>query len=230
MTGSRSYSSATREAQSAATRARIVDAAGRLFIRDGFAATPIRAIASLAGVSVQSVSLAGPKASLLIAAFERSFAGDEGGHKLSDRPAMAEILAEPDTSRLIDRYVSFIAAANERSAGIVVAMRAAADADPAARVAASELEGRRRAEMSDGAALLVARGLVDPDDAPAAADVLGFLTEPHSFVYFVVESGWSRPQYEAWLGSSIRRLVVAPGALSRESAGAAGVATPDGED
>jgi AcrR family transcriptional regulator len=205
----RKYSSPTREADAAATRARIVDAAARLFIRDGFAATPMRAIAVEAGVSVQSVHLAGPKSGLLLAAFERTFAGDEGRHPLSERPEMAAILAEPDIEVTLTLYVAFIAAANERSAAIWNALVAAADADEQARAAASDLEARRRAEMVGGAHLLLARGLITPDTVAETADVLGFLTSPHSYVYFVIESGWSIERYRAWLRRGIERLVIA---------------------
>ncbi len=125
----RRYSSPLREAEAARTRARIVDAAGELFVRDGYAATPLRAIAERAGVSIQSVHLAGPKAALLIAAFERTFAGDEGRHSLLERPELAEIVAEPDPAVVLDRYVAFLVDANQRASGIVHAMRAAADAD-----------------------------------------------------------------------------------------------------
>lgn len=208
MSTARRYVSPVREADAAATRARIVDAAARLFIRDGFAATPLRAIAAEAGVSVQSVHLAGPKSALLLAAFERTFAGDEGRHPLSERAEMAAILAEPDTAVTLQRYVAFIATANERSAAIWTALVAAADADEQARAAATDLEGRRRAEMVGGAHLLLSRGLITPEAVTETADVLGFLTAPHTFVYFVLESGWTVERYREWLQVGIERLII----------------------
>jgi AcrR family transcriptional regulator len=207
MSSTRSYSSPTRQAEAAATRSRIVDAAARLFTRDGYAATPLRAIAVEAGVSVQSVHLAGPKASLLIAAFERSFAGDEGRHPLYERPEIQAIVAEADTEKAIDLYVDFIARANERSAAIVRAMKAAADADPTAREAVDDLDQRRRSEMSYAAMLFVQRGLTTAERAPYLADVLGYLTAPESYHYFVHDTHWSVDTYATWLGRSIRDAV-----------------------
>ncbi|MGV3713328.1 TetR family transcriptional regulator, partial [Pseudolysinimonas sp.] len=64
----RDYHSPRRQAEAAATRARIVEAAGRLFVAHGYVATPIKAIAEAAGVSVPTVHLNGPKHALLIAA------------------------------------------------------------------------------------------------------------------------------------------------------------------
>ena len=207
MSSSRSYSSPIREADAAQTRARIVDAAALLFTRDGYAATPLKAIAVEAGVSVQSVHLAGPKSALLLAAFERTFAGDEGRHPLTERPELAAILQEPDPGRLVERYVAFVAEANRRSASIVRAMHAAADADPVAREAAADLDARRRQEMVTGAQLLVSRGLVAEANAQRTADLLGFLTAPETYLYFVQGTGWSQEDYVAWLTAGIVGLL-----------------------
>lgn len=207
----RRYSSPLREAEAARTRTRIVEAAGELFVRDGYAATPMRAIAERAGVSIQSVHLAGPKAALLIAAFERSFAGDEGRHSLLERPELQSIVAEPDAEVALGRYVEFLVDANQRAAGIIHAMRAAADADAQVREAYEDLEQRRRRDMLLGADLLVTRGLVDAGRRQEVADVFGYLTWPESYQYFVEESGWSLEAYTAWLGDAIRTLLFGSG-------------------
>jgi AcrR family transcriptional regulator len=185
-----------------------VDAAALLFVRDGYAATPLKAIAAEAGVSVQSVHLAGPKSSLLLAAFERTFAGDEGRQPLADRPIMIDIFSEKDPAVLLQRYVAFLADANQRSAGISRALASAADADPAARAAADDLEARRRAEMSNAALFIADRGLIDVGDAPLAADVIGYLTSTQTFLYFVEDSGWSLERYRTWLTTALLRLVL----------------------
>jgi len=60
-----------RSRQREETRTRIVDAAQRLFMADGFQATTVRKIAGAAGVSVGSVMAVGDKDSLLLMAFDR---------------------------------------------------------------------------------------------------------------------------------------------------------------
>ena len=157
-----------------------------------------------------TVHLAGPKSALLLAAFERTFAGDEGQHPLIERPLMADILGEPDPATLLLRYVDFIGAANARSAGIWRAFVAAADADELVRAASADLERRRRRDMALGAEMLVSRGLIAESRADQAADVLGFLTSPQSYLYFVDSSGWDRGKYQEWLATSIERLVLTP--------------------
>ena len=205
----RSYVSPLRTADAAATRARIVDAAGRLFVRDGYAATPMRAIAVEAGVSAQTVNLHGPKHLLLIAAFERAFAGDEGRHSLAERPALVEIMSTPDTAAAIEAYLVFLTEANERSAGITRAIMAAADADPAARAAYADLEDRRRRDMSIAAGWFAARGLVDAADAERAADLLGLYTGPDTYLQLVDKARWSPDAYRAWLRGMLGGLQAA---------------------
>jgi AcrR family transcriptional regulator len=205
---SRNYSSSIRDRDAAATRERIVTAAGRLFIRDGYSATPMRAIATEAAVSVQSVHLAGPKSSLLLAAWQHAFAGDEGEYSLLERPALAEILAEPDSALALNRFVAFVVEANARGAGIWRAMHAAADADPQVREAVTAQDIRRRADLALGASWFVSRGLVDPTHHGVAADVLGFLVAEESFLYFVEDSEWPLERYQTWLLQSIQLLVL----------------------
>ena len=204
----RTYSSPTRDADAAATRRRIIDAAELLFVRDGFAATSIRAIAAEAQVSVQSVNLAGPKASLLIAAFELSFAGDEGRHALTSRPALVEIMGNPDTEAALAAYVTFLSEANQRSAPIIRALRAAADADAAARAAYRDLEERRHRDMVNGARWLVSRGLVALTLTAEAADVLGYVTGPETYLAFAEDRGWRPDRYEDWLARALRSLII----------------------
>jgi AcrR family transcriptional regulator len=207
MTASRNYSSPRREADAASTRARIVDAAAMLFTRDGYVATPLKSIAEAADVSVQSVHLAGPKSALLLAAFERTFAGDEGQHSFSERPAMQEIAAMSHFGAALQKYVALIGTANERAAGIWRAFTAAADADPVVREAAASLEQRRRADMRLAAGLFVHRGVIPPASVDEASVVLGFITAPASYLYFVEDSGWSRERYEGWMLQEIAQLV-----------------------
>ncbi len=104
MTDRKPYSSPLRDAEAAATRARIVDAASTLFVRDGYGATPMRAIAQEAGVSVQTVNLQGPKHALLLAAYERALTQSDGCSTLNEAEPVRSIVAETDMSRLLDLY------------------------------------------------------------------------------------------------------------------------------
>ncbi|KAA9089433.1 TetR/AcrR family transcriptional regulator [Microbacterium radiodurans] len=215
----RSYHSPQRQAEAASTRASIVDAAARLFVRDGYVATSVKAIAAEARVSIPTVNLNGPKHALLIAAFERSFAGDEGRHSLTERPALAAIMAEPDTELAITRYVDFLIAANQRSAAIVRAMLAASDSDDHVRAAYRDLELRRHRDMTLAAGWFLQRGRIRVEQLAVAADVLGLITGPDPWTHFTVVRGWDVDAYRAWLIAQLVHLaenlgagIAAPGA------------------
>lgn len=203
----RSYTSPKREADAARTRSRIVEAAGQLFSHDGWSATTMKAVAERAGVSVQSVHLAGPKAALLIAAFEQTFAGDEGSHSLSERPAMAAIMAQPDVADALRGWLDYVAAANRRTAGLSRAMLTAAETDPLAAEVVADLDARRRRDMRIAAGWAVERGLLHPDHAERAADEISWIVGPESYAHLVDRSGWSFEDYRDWLGRSMASLV-----------------------
>jgi AcrR family transcriptional regulator len=202
----RSYTSPRRQADAARTRAAIVDAAGALFSRQGYPATTMKAIAEEAGVSVQSVHLAGSKASLLIAAFERTFAGDEGEHSLSERPAMAEIMGRASADDAITGWLDYVSAANARTAGISRAMAVAAEVDPLAAEAVAHLDARRRRDLGLAAAWLHSRGIVATGDVEQATDELNHLMGPETFAFFAA-AGWSFERYRSWLERSLRALI-----------------------
>lgn len=202
----RSYQSPKRQADAAATRANIVDAAARLFVKDGYVATSIKAIAAEAGVSIPTVHLNGPKHALLIAAFERTFAGDEGRHSLAERPELVAIMGEPDTDTAIERYVDFLIEANQRSAAVVRAMLAAADSDPDVRAAYLDLEMRRHRDMTIAAGWFLQRGRIRVDQVAIAADVLGLITGPDPWTHFTVVRGWDVAAYRSWLTGQLVRL------------------------
>lgn len=199
----RAYSSPRRAAEAVRTRALILDATALLCSRDGYTATTLKAIAAEAGVSVQSVTAAGTKAALLVAAFERAFSGTEGRESLADRPDVAAIMGQPDTAEALRQYLDYVADANRRTSGIVRAMEAAAQVDATAASALADLEQRRRGDMSLAAGWFAQRGLIPPADIPRVADELGYVVGGEAYAYFVVLRGWSDAEYRAWLGRSL---------------------------
>jgi AcrR family transcriptional regulator len=134
------------EEERRATRRRVLDAAARLFVAQGYTATTIADIAREAGVAVQSVYKAGQsKAELLHAVVDLAVAGDDEDIMIADRAAFAAIGDETDTRRQVQRFADLIASIQERSAPVQAAYRQAAAVDDsvAASLAASH---RRRIE------------------------------------------------------------------------------------
>jgi len=77
----RRYDATNRRAAALRTRGAVLDAAQRLFVRDGFQATTIPAVAVEAGVSQETVYKAfGGKAGLVRGIRERALAGSGPAH------------------------------------------------------------------------------------------------------------------------------------------------------
>ncbi|PJJ61433.1 TetR/AcrR family transcriptional regulator [Compostimonas suwonensis] len=206
--GTRQYSSPIRAEASAETRRRILGAAAKLFAQEGYQGTTMAAIAKEAGVSAQSVHLAGPKSALLMAAFEVTLAGDEGTHPLYERPAVAAIMQLPPDQAL-PAYLRFLAEANARTAGIHNALYVAAETDEAVAELLSDLNRRRHNDIGMAISWCGAHGLLRGDTDPdERAEVLTYLVSPETYRFFAGERGWSDERYQRWLGDAIERLVL----------------------
>src|SRR5919197_5642353 len=97
---SRRYDSPRRREQAAATRLVILDAAERLFVRDGYAATTMAAIAREAGVALKTVYVVfDTKSGLLRALWHLRLRGDEADVSVMERSWYRELLDEPDPER-----------------------------------------------------------------------------------------------------------------------------------
>ncbi len=204
----RRYSSPLREESTAQTRRRILAAASTLFGRDGYAGTTMAAIAKEAGVSAQSVHLAGPKSALLMASFEIALAGDEGTHPLYERPAVAAIMQLPPREAL-PAYLDFLAEANARTADLSRALYVAAETDASVAVLVADLNERRHRDVGMAIAWCRDRGLLPEDaDPEASTDVLTHLVSPDTYRFFTRERGWDDERYRSWLGDAIERLVL----------------------
>src|SRR5215472_3487541 len=96
----RSYHSPRREAQAAATRREILEAAQRLFERQGYAATTMAAIAAEAGVALKTVYVAfETKSGVLRALWNLLLRGDEEETPIGERAWYREVIDEPDPER-----------------------------------------------------------------------------------------------------------------------------------
>lgn len=197
-----------RAAHAARTRAAIIAAAARLFAERGYGGTTMKAIAAEAGVSAESVYLAGSKASLLAAAMTVAFAGEEGDAPLIENPDYAAVFANPDVVGALDRYVELISASITRSDPLWQTARVAADTEPEIRRLFDDILVRRRSDLAMAGPWLVSRGVIPPDEAEEAAASLSVLVSHEVYEHLVGEFGWSVARYSSWLRTAIRRLIL----------------------
>src|ERR671928_346257 len=96
----RRYDSPRRRQQAAETRRLILEAAQRLFERDGYAATTVASIAREAGVAPKTVYVAfETKSGLLRALWHLLLRGDSEDVPIPQRAWYLEVLEEPDPER-----------------------------------------------------------------------------------------------------------------------------------
>ena len=209
----RRYSAALRAEQTALTRRRILDAAGRLFVERGYLGTTLNAVAETAGVSVQTVyNVVGGKAVLLKAVYDLTLAGDDEPVPIGERPEVRAVVEAPTGRDCLARYGTVARVLGERITPLVtvlLAQAAAGDADLAAFVAT--IEGERATGTRNVATLVAHRfGLRPGMDVDAAADVLWALTAPDLTDRLVVRRGWGWDRFEAWLGATMADALLGP--------------------
>jgi AcrR family transcriptional regulator len=212
----RRYHSPRREQQAAATRAAILEAAQRLFERDGYAATTMAAIAKEAGVALKTVYLAfETKSGLLRALWHLLLRGDEEDVPIDRRPWYQAVLAEPDAERALRLGAHQARLVKERAGALLGVIRAAAAVDPDA----AELWGRIESEFYDNQKRVVQalhdKGALRPGlGVERGADIMWTLNHPELWHLLVGARGWSPAQYERWFGDTVVDQLLGRGAVA----------------
>src|SRR4030095_4881280 len=99
----------------------------------GYGATPLTTIAARSGVAIQTVyKVFGSKQALLSALVDVTLAGDDEPVALPERQFVAEIRALTDARAKLDRYAQHLVEIHARQAQVMLALAAAATADPEA--------------------------------------------------------------------------------------------------
>ncbi|MDT5050485.1 MAG: hypothetical protein QOG75_6389, partial [Mycobacterium sp.] len=125
------YRSQLRAEQAAGTRQIVLEAATRLFVERGYAATSIDAIAEAAGVGRSTVfAAAGGKSRLLKTAYDRAIVGDDEPVPLLQRPAARKLFEMSDSAEIVAGHARIVAEAAERVSAICEAIHSAAGCDP----------------------------------------------------------------------------------------------------
>src|SRR5215475_1582264 len=137
----RRYDSPRRRAQAEATRREILDAAERLFERQGYAATTMAAIATEAGVALKTVYVAfETKSGVLRALWNLLLRGDEENVPVADRPLYLEVLDERDPERQLRLNARNSRAGKLRVGTIAEVIHSAAPGDPEIEALWSRIE------------------------------------------------------------------------------------------
>lgn len=208
----RRYDSPRRRAQAARTRRDIIEAARRLFEDNGYAGTTLAAIASEAGVVVETIyrSFDG-KAGLLEEVIKAAVAGgaDRAQVLVRERPAIRAVMEEPDARKKIALHSATQPGIHARSGPLMRAVREAAAADENLQQVHERLEQQRLNGMNQYAHDLITTGQTRKGlDQDEIRDILWTLTSIDVHDRLVIQRRWSQEEYVEWLSDTIARVVL----------------------
>jgi AcrR family transcriptional regulator len=207
----RRYDSRGRQEQARRNRWAVLHAARQLFLERGFAATTMPAIASTAGVSVQTVYKAfGNKPRLAKAVFDVAMAGDDEPVPMLQRASLGRVREEPDPHTKIRLYGDFLAEVAPRHVPVQLVIRDAATTDAEARAVWAELQAERLKGMTLFARALHDDGHLRPGvTTNEARDVLWTYNSAELFQLLVLDRGWSPKRYGRWVAEALIAALVA---------------------
>ncbi|AXE84177.1 TetR/AcrR family transcriptional regulator [Streptomyces sp. Go-475] len=193
------------------TRRRIIEAAGALFVEQGYGATKLQEIADRAGVAVQTIYFVfRNKPSLLKELVDVAIAGDDEPVPTMDRPWFAEILSAPTAESALTALVGATRGTLERVAAITEMVRAAAATNPEIRELWPDRADPRYTVLSTAAKSLTekpgARATVSADEA---ADILYAVLSPELFLILTRDRAWPPPKWERWAYDTLRTQLLA---------------------
>jgi TetR/AcrR family transcriptional regulator, regulator of autoinduction and epiphytic fitness len=197
----RPYQMSNRARQARETRRRIVEAAARLFVRDGYSATSINSIAEEAEVALPTVYASlRSKANILRAVVELTVRGDDESTPLSSRADWQDIERQPDPREKLAMFARLHRQIADREAAVFAQLEAAAGADLEAAQMLAEHDKLRHQTQSRLARSLHRRKQLKPGlTASRAADIIWTLASERTYLALVRDRGWKAEDYERWL-------------------------------
>jgi AcrR family transcriptional regulator len=209
----RGYVSGTRTEQAQRTRSRVIDAATRLFVQQGYATTTMRAVAAEAGVSVPTVELLfGTKAQLLHVVIDVAIAGDDEPVPVLSRAWVAEAQSVRDLADFLLVVARVVSEAQARSAGVILVAYEAAAADPDIQLLILDRESQRERTAAWIVDNVRERADLRPGlDRAGAIDTVWMLMDPVIFSRLRRHRRWSADRYASWFADSVTRLLTLEG-------------------
>jgi AcrR family transcriptional regulator len=197
--GPRQYDSSRRQARAQESRAAVLRAALARFLDQGYSSTTIAQVAGDADVSVETVyKTFGNKAGLLKVVFDVAVAGDDEPVPMVERDDIQRVIAEPDAARKLALYFDHFVDTMPRTAPVQLLVRDAAATNDDARAVWQQLRREQLEAMTQFARDLDATGQLRVS-ATTARDLLWTYHSLELYELLVLERGWSRKRYRAFL-------------------------------
>ncbi|MFF1253496.1 TetR/AcrR family transcriptional regulator [Pseudarthrobacter sp. NPDC058329] len=202
MVKSRTYVSPRRREQAEATRKAILDAAQRLFERQGYPATPMPSIAKEAGVALKTIYVHfDTKASLVRTLWDTRLGAEEARLPVLERDWYQAVVKEPDPERKLRLVAAQARRVKARSGALLEMIRTAASADSEIADLWASIEAKLLDVQHAIIEQLHAGGSLAPFlNVSRATDILWALNHPNMWQLLVPNRGWTDEEYEHWLG------------------------------
>ena len=199
----RRYDSARRQDAAQRRRAAVVEAARRLFLREGFAGTTIARIAEDACVSEETVYKAfGNKIALVRAIRDKALAGEGPVH--AERRSDRMQASQNDPRKNIQGWGVLTMEVAPRVAPVLLLVREAAASDPELARLQEEMDASRLTRMTHNARTLLKGGhLREGITLGVAADVLWTYSSPELYELLVIRRGWSVERYGRFIADAM---------------------------
>jgi AcrR family transcriptional regulator len=200
-----------------ATRRRVLDAAETLFIRDGYAATTMAAIAEKADVAAATVyAVFGNKRAILNELLAIRVVGDDHAIPLQSRAQWQAIEREPDPRRQLALLAGLATQIGNRIGGLYQVLAGAAGSDPEIAELYRQQQQARYKDQRRLARSLARKGALKEGLTEAAAtDIMWAIANPATHYALISERRWTPGQYEQWLAHMLTCALLASGTQSR---------------
>ena len=187
------------------TRHRMLDAAETLFVRDGYAAATIAAIAEEADVAVQTVyAVFGNKRTILSELLAIRVAGDDDATPLQSREQWQAIEREPDPHRQLALLAALATQIGNRIGDLYQVLAGAAGSDPEIAELYRRQQQARYQDQQHLARSLARKGALKQGLSQATAtDIMWTIANPDTHHALISERRWTPDQYEQWLAHTL---------------------------
>ncbi|GIF74929.1 TetR/AcrR family transcriptional regulator [Asanoa siamensis] len=205
MTGVKGRAPNRRTVKARETRTRMLDAARRLFVEQGYGATTLADVAAAAGVAVQTIYFTfGNKRSLFKEMVDVTIAGDEEPVATVDRDWFRAGIEAPTAQAHLRAHVAGTTVVLDRVAPIIKTVESAGATDPEIAGLWPDADPRYTVATAAARSLVGKPGGRPGVSATDAADLLYGVLSPELYLLLVRDRGWSPARFERWAFDTLR--------------------------
>ena len=203
----RPYRSQRRREQAEETRARVLEAAARLFAERGFESATISAIAEAAGVSPETVYAGFRNKRTLLGELIRAAVRGSEAAPVPEQAGPRAVAAAVDQREQLQLFAADVSLRLERVGPLVEVLSTASRTDPELAALLAKIHDERLANLRTFVQALAANGplRLEPE---AALDTVWALASTDVHRLLTGTRGWSRERYGEWLAGSLAALLL----------------------